>query len=98
MAKLQTISADAVKGAQSETQDVVIKGKVAKVKKERKEPKHYISHHHGQGKTRNNVVVKKGTEVLKVERKLGDQMVAEQGWSYGKRSEWRAIRDGVSPA
>ena len=96
MAKLQTIQADDIKsGSKTVTETTVQDGKsVTKTRKVKKPPESRISHHRGHGTQSGKVVVKKGGIVQYVSRKIGDMMVAKDGWSYGKKSEWRA-RDVV---
>jgi hypothetical protein len=60
-------------------------------KKTRKDPKHYISHHHGLGKMSGKVVVKKGDKIEYVARRLGNKMVLTDGWAFGKKSEWKKL-------
>ena len=86
------------KGAEKEIEVTDAKGKKSfKTVKVRKDPKCYISHHHGQGRTRNAVCVKKGEEILKVPRKGVETDYIAQGWSYCPRKEWKAkVRDAIN--
>lgn len=92
--KLPTIDATPVKKATSkevvetsQTHD----SKPQLVKKEKRPAKHRPSHHRSHGKVSNKVVVKKGDEIEYVARKEAEKRI-EEGWSYGKKKEWKATK------
>jgi len=64
---------------------------LGRVKKVRKELKRYISHHHGNGRVSNKVVVKKGDKIEYIDRDTADAKVKSEGWAYGKKSEWKKL-------
>ena len=73
--------------------------KVVKVKKERKDPSRYPSHHRGHGKVSNWVCVKREGEVQRVARATVEKLLA-QGWNYCPRKEWKAFNklgEGFNP-
>ncbi len=48
----------------------------------------------GSGSLKNYVCITKGSEVKRVSRKTGDQLVATEGYSYAPRSKWKKeVRD-----
>ncbi len=48
----------------------------------------------GSGSLKNYVCITKGSEVKRVSRKTGDQLVAKEGYSYCPRSKWKKeVRD-----
>lgn len=63
--------------------------KKVKVVKARKDPKYYISHHKGHGKMSNWVCVKKGEEVLRVERATVEKEYIANGWAYCPKKEFK---------
>ena len=64
---------------------------LGRTKKQRKDPKHYISHHHGHGRLSAKVVVKKGNAIEYIDRATADAQVKNEGWTYGKKSEWKKL-------
>ncbi len=92
---IKTMQVEQVKSKSVETEQTNDSSKAVQIltstKKTRKEPKFYISHHHGHGKVSGKVVVKKGDKIEYVDRKLGDKLVMSEGWSYGKKTEWKKL-------
>jgi hypothetical protein len=90
-----SIDPSTVKGKGEVTEVTEGGKKVLKVKKERKDPKYYPSHHKGHGKVSNSVCVKKGEEIRKVERVTVEKLI-EQGWNYCSKKEWKLkVRDAT---
>lgn len=95
MAKgIKKIEVEVVKAKTQETPTVGAE-KAAQIlgreKKQRKELKRYISHHHGNGRVSNKVVVKKGDVIDYIDRDTADAKVKSEGWTYGKKSEWKKL-------
>jgi hypothetical protein len=91
--KLTDMSIDpsTIKKGTSETEETS-SGEVKRVKKARKEPYRYISHHRGHGKVSNYVCVKKGDEVKRVARATVEELFISNGWAYCPKSEWKKAR------
>jgi hypothetical protein len=85
-----SINPDDIKKSTAETN---AQGKKVKVKKERKDPIKYPSHHKGHGKVSNKVHMKRGTEVKRVNRTESESH-ASKGWEFAKKSEYRAYLGG----
>jgi hypothetical protein len=79
------------------TTETNVQGKKVKVKKERKDPIKYQSHHKGHGKVSNKVHLKRETEVKRVNRSEVDFHVSK-GWEFAKKSEYRAYLGGQHKA
>lgn len=103
MAKLKTMQVEEVKTTssnvdKSKTHDSE-NAKKLRAEKVRKDPKKYISHHHGHGVESNKVVVKKDGLVAYVDRVVANKLVKSgKGYSFAKKSEWKKlVRDAKEP-
>lgn len=79
-----------VKSKEPEVAETGDKKAVVVTRKERKSPDRRPSHHRGHGKVSNWVCVKKGDEVLRVQRATVEAKYINAGWNYCPRKEWKA--------
>ena len=103
MAKLKTMKVEEVKTSSStidkpKTHDSANAIKL-RAEKVRKDPRKYISHHHGHGVESNKVVVKKDGLVAYIDRVIANKLVKSgKGYSFAKKSEWKKlVRDAKEP-
>jgi hypothetical protein len=82
-----SINPDDIKKSATETN---VQGKKVKVKKERKDPTKYPSHHRGHCKVSTKVHMKRGTEVKRVNRSESESLKSS-GWEFAKKSEYRVF-------
>ncbi len=80
-----SINPDDIKKSTTETN---AQGKKVKIKRERKDPTKYISHHRGHGKRSNTVHMKRDAEVKRIHRRDSESFLSN-GWKFAKKSEYR---------